>query len=93
VSRGPGEAALSFSGETPGRSDAFEARELPPAEFLDPESSVLLGVGATAPTVDPVGEQAGASAGGASAGRASWKRRIAPHHREAVQGFFGRGKD
>ena len=92
VSRGRGDAALQFSGETPGRTDAFEAKELDPAEWLDPESTAIVGVGAAAPTVDPVAQGGGLVETRSSAGRAAWKRRVAPHHRDAVQSFFGGGK-
>lgn len=91
VARGRGDAALDFSSETPGRTDQFEARELSPAEYLDPESSALLGVGATSPTVDPLAQGGSQGEARASAGRASWKRRVAPRHRDAVQSFFGPG--
>jgi len=92
VSRGRGDAALDFSGETPGRTDVFEARELDPAEWLDPESTAIVGVGAAAPTIDPKAQGGGLVETQASAGRAAWKRRVAPHHRDAVQSFFGGGK-
>ena len=92
VSRGRGDAALDFSGETPGRTDAFEPRELGPAEFLDPETTAIVGVGAGAPAVDAQGGASGLGATRDSAGRAAWKRRVAPHHREAVQSFFGERK-
>ena len=92
VSRGRGYAALEFSGETPGRTDQFEARSLDPAEWLDPGSTAIVGVGATSPTVDPTAQAGGLVESEASAGRAAWKRRVAPHHRDAVQSFFGGGK-
>jgi hypothetical protein len=92
VTRGRGDAQLDFSGETPGRTDAFEARELPGAERHDAESTALVGVGGTAPTVDPRAEGAGLAETRASAGKSAFKRRVAPRHRDAVQGFFG-GKD
>jgi hypothetical protein len=92
VSRGRADASLDFSGETPGRTDQFEARELDPAEWLDPESTAIVGIGASAPTVEPAAAGGGLVETQASAGRAAWKRRVAPHHRDAVQGFFGGGQ-
>lgn len=89
VSRGRGDAALEFSGETPGRTDEFEAHQLSPAERLDPESTAIVGVGASAPDVEPTAQAGGLVETRASGGRAAWKRRVAPHHRDAVQGFFG----
>jgi len=92
VSRGPGPAGLDFSGQTDGSSEEFEAETLPSAEFLDPESTGLVGVGGTAPTVAPDGSSSGRVETRASSGNSTWKRRVAPRHREAVQGFFGGGK-
>ena len=89
VSRGRADAALEYSGETPGRTEQFEPRALDPAQWLDPDSTAVVGVGASEPTVAPERGSAGLVEGAASAGRASWKRRVAPHHREAVQSFFG----
>ena len=89
VSRGRGDAALDYSNETPGRSDQFEPEALPSAELLDLESTGILGVGAGAPTVEPTAGGAGSTEVQASAGRSAWKRRLAPHHREAVREFFG----
>jgi hypothetical protein len=92
VSRGRGDATLDFSGETPGRTDQFEAKELDPAQWLDAESTAIVGVGAAAPTADPTAQAGGLVESEASAGRAAWRRRVAPHHRDAVLSFFGGGR-
>jgi hypothetical protein len=92
VARGRGDAKLEYSGETSGRTDQFEAKELDPARVLDPESTAIIGVGAGTPDVAPERGSAGLVESQASTGRASWKRRVAPHHREAVQSFFGSQK-
>jgi hypothetical protein len=63
---------------------------LPAARYSDPEHSLTIGVGASAPEVDPQAESAGNADVALSAGRAAWKRRLAPHHREAVKTFFTR---
>jgi hypothetical protein len=89
VTRGRGDATLEYGGETPGRTDLFEPKVLDPAQYLDPESTAVLGVGTSAPTVAPERGSGGAADGKTSSGQASWKRRVAPHHREAVQSFFG----
>jgi len=85
---------MVWGSESPEQSGRFEAKALPPGRFADPESSAVLGIGAGAPEVDPV---AGADVSGGvapSAGRGAWRRRLAPHHREAVRVFFGpTGKD
>ena len=92
VTRGRGDAALEFSGETTGRTDEFEAQELDPAEWLDPQSTALVGAAAAEPDVEPAAQSGGLTDVKASSGRAAWKRRVAPHHREAVQRFFGGAK-
>jgi hypothetical protein len=88
ITRGRGDAEMSWGEESSGDTDRFEAKALPDAQYRDPEHSLVIGVGASAPTVDPVRESAGDADVAASAGRAAWKRRLAPHHREAVKTFF-----
>jgi hypothetical protein len=78
--------------ETPGRVDQFEARALPSAERLDLESAQLLGVSAATPRTDANGEGAGLVDVEASLGESSWRRRLAPRHRAAVQEFFSKGE-
>lgn len=90
VSRGRGDAALNFSGETEGRTDQFESKELPEAQVLDPESTAVVSVGLGTPEADANGQSGGNVDAGTSVGRGAWKRRLAPHHREAVQEFFGK---
>ena len=75
--------------ESAGRSDQFEATRLDQARMIDPESTAILGVGAGAPTVDPVAGSAGKAPVRTSSGQNAWRRRLAPRHREAVKTFFG----
>ena len=56
--------------------------------MLDPESTAVLGISAGAPTTDGVGESAGTANVDGSRGEGVWRRRLAPHHRDAVQRFF-----
>lgn len=93
VSRGRADARLDFSGETPESAERFEEHALPPGGRLDLERSVLLGVGGAEPTVEPTAEGSGLVETEASVGDASWKRRLAPRHREAVRRFFDGAKD
>jgi hypothetical protein len=88
VTRGRGDAEMSWGAESSGDTDRFEAKALPDAQYRDPEHSLVIGVGASVPTVEPVPESAGNSDVATSTGRAAWKRRLAPHHREAVKSFF-----
>lgn len=93
VSRGRGDAELNFSDETAGRTDQFEAKQLPDAAVLDTEATAIVGVGTTTPKTEPRAEGAGLVETQSSTGKSAWKRRLAPHHREAVQGFFGGKKE
>ena len=89
VTRGRADAELTWGDESPGRTDAFAPKQLPPGTQLDPEQSALLGVSAAAPEVDPVAEGAGSQPTERAAARTAWRRRLAPTHREAVTRFFG----
>lgn len=93
VSRGRADAQLEYGDETRGGTDAFEPKQIPDAKYLDTDATAIVGVGATAPEVTPESGGAGLQDSKASTGKSAWKRRLAPHHREAVQGFFGTGKD
>src|SRR5689334_23570908 len=88
VSRGRGDAEMVWGRESQGDSERFEAKALPSAQFPDADHSAVLGIGAAAPTVEPVAEAAGLSNVSVSTGKSAWKRRLAPHHREAVKTFF-----
>jgi hypothetical protein len=93
VSRGRGDAELTYGQEAPGRTDQFQPEQLPDARVLDSESTAIVGIGATSPTVEPSAQASGLVEVEASTGKGAWKRRLAPHHREAVQGFFGGDKE
>ena len=92
VTRGRGDAGLEYTNTTDGGTDPFAARELPAAEYLDQESTAVVGVGAADPTVAPGGGASGLVDTQASTGKTAWKRRVAPRHRAAVRGFFGGDK-
>ena len=74
----------------PGATDELGVEALPQAEFLDPESSTLLGVAAGTPQANPRREGSAASTGtgDATTGSAAWRRRLSPRHRDAVRTFF-----
>jgi hypothetical protein len=93
VTRGRGDAELTWRDEVAGRTDQFAPEQLPDASVLDAESTAIVGIAATSPTVEPTAEGAGAVDVRASAGRSAWKRRLAPRHRDAVQSFFGGDKE
>ena len=79
---------MTWGEEAAGRSEDFAAKALDPAKTLDAESTAVLGIGATSPTVDAQGESAGSASAAGSTGEGAWRRRLAPHHREAVKRFF-----
>ena len=88
VSRGRADAEMTWGEEVSGQTDKFEAKALAPAQNLDIEHSAVLGVGAGAPSVAPEAEGAGDAGVAGSTGKSAWRRRLAPHHREAVKSFF-----
>ena len=92
VSRGRGDAEMTWGEESPGDTSKFEANTLPDARYADPENSQIVGLGAAAPNVDPQAEAPGAGAIEASSGQSAWRRRLAPHHRDAVRTWFGTDK-
>ena len=79
---------MTWGEEFKGRSEDFQAKALDPAKVLDSESTAVLGIGATSPTVDAQRESAGSMSAQASTGDGAWRRRLAPHHRDAVKHFF-----
>ncbi len=91
VDRGRADAEMIWGEETPGDTSRFDAKELPDARYADPEHSGIVGIGATSPPVDPTAEAPGSGAIEASGGRSAWRRRLAPHHRDAVRSWFGPG--
>lgn len=90
ISRGRADAEMVWGQESAGDTERFEAKALPGARFQDAEHSVVVGVGAAEPDVDPSAESAGLSNVDVSSGKSAWKRRLAPHHRDAVKTFFTR---
>lgn len=88
VSRGRGDARMIWGDESPDLAQEL-ARALPAAEYRNLDDTAVLGVGRTAPRVAPSAEGGGLVDGDASVGRAAWRRRLSPRHRDAVRSFFG----
>ncbi|QDU66798.1 hypothetical protein [Engelhardtia mirabilis] len=88
VSRGPGEASLDFTGETARFSEQFEATALPSGQYPDLEHSQTIGISTGDPQVDVVRQGAALTEFGTEGGQSSWRRRLAPRHRDAVRRFF-----
>ncbi len=89
VSRGPGAAQLDWGAETPDLAAEMQARALPPPANYDEAMRLLQTAGVT-PRADGIAEAVAEAAAGGATGQASWQRRTAPHHREAVRRFFAR---
>ncbi|MBL8695960.1 MAG: hypothetical protein JNJ88_17835 [Planctomycetes bacterium] len=88
VTRGRGDAPMAWGSASEGDESKFQAQVLDPARSLDAEHSAITGISAGAPKADPRGESAGNVAVSASSGKATWRRRLSPHHREAVRTYF-----
>lgn len=88
MSRGRGDAELTFGDETNLKSGDFESERLGGQAVPDLSQSELLGVELVAPEVLAQGEAAGAADVEASAGAATWNRRLSPTQRAAVRRFF-----
>ena len=88
ITRGRGDAGLGLTNETEGATDAFRARRLPRGAVV-PKTWERIGVSRVAPSVDPVRSGEPGSAGVEGTGEATWHRRLAPRHREAVRRYFG----
>lgn len=90
VNRGRGDAEMTWGEESEGATDKFPLQVLPPAALEDLQNSGLLGVGRGSPTAEPNAEAAGNAAVSGSVGKAAWRRRLSPSHRQAVKTFFSK---
>ncbi len=88
VGRGPGSAPLTFGEEQPELRDRFKVGALPKGSLPDFENSGLVGLSATAPTVEVLEQAGGNGAFGTEGTQTSFTRRVAPRHRDAVRDFF-----
>lgn len=89
---GPGGGATSpWADEPSERAGLFQPRRLPPGAIPDPESSAALGHtlgGSPEAEPRPAGEAAGLVELEATTGAGTWRRRLHPAHRRAVERFF-----
>ena len=89
ISRGRGDAFLGLTNDTQGGTDAFKAERVPGGGAPSREW-VRIGTSRTAPETNPVRDTGAGNAGAEGSGEASWRRRLAPRHRDAVKRFFSR---
>ena len=89
VSRGRGDAELTWGDESAEEGTKFRETVLPPG-FLDQPGESVLGESATAPEVNPAATAARAEGrlSDPAAGRATWNRQLRPRHRSAVRRYF-----
>jgi hypothetical protein len=91
ISRGRGDAPITFSDGTKEDGAAFKEKTITPAALSDIKKSMLVGMGTTAPEerVQPVGDS-GALSGAAAGGGSAHKHVILPRHSRAVKNYFQR---
>ena len=92
VSRGRGDAPMTFGQSSSEEGVEFKELTLPPASVAALKESHLVGVSTAAPSVDTSTEAAkpGALADAAAGGGAARTQTILPRHRGAVRRYFGR---
>lgn len=89
VSRGRGDAELTWGQESDEQGIKFQAVVLPPGFAEDPQADVQ-GVRLTAPQVDPAApsERAAARSFDPATGRETWDRSLRPRHKGVVKQYF-----
>ncbi len=93
VNRGRGDAALEYSNRSDTDTSKLDVKRLPPGVAAPREWSIV-GMRRTAPESDAQRDNTGGSAGTAGTGKVTWRRRLAPRHRDAIRRFFSsRGKE
>jgi len=90
ISRGRGDAPMTWSDPTSAEGAKFKEEALPPAALADLRESQLVGVTVTAPqtATEPGTAQSGALTAGGAADAHS--QLVLPHHRGAVKRYFQR---
>ncbi len=89
VSRGRGDAELTWGAESDEQGIRFKETVLPPGFLEDPKDEVV-GVRLTAPKVEPAAtaERGPAREIDPATGRETWNRKLRPRHKEVVKEFF-----
>ncbi len=92
VSRGRGDAPLTWTDGTDENGAAFKEEIIQPSAIGQPDQSRLVGLSSGEPESNdaPAAVTGGALAGGGEGGGAH-KQRVLPQHRRAVQRYFHRG--
>lgn len=89
VTRGRGDAELTWGDETDEQGFKFKETVLPPG-FLEQPKEEIVGVRLTAPKVDPTAtaERGPARTIDPATGRETWDRQLRPRHKAVVKEFF-----
>lgn len=87
VDRGRGDADLDYLHDTDADTSGLSPAKLPPGVAV-PDEWQVAGVSRAVPFADPREAAPGSGDGVAGQGRATWHRRLAPRHRDAVRRFF-----
>jgi hypothetical protein len=89
ITRGRGDAELSWGDESDEQGVRFKETVLPPG-FLEDAKDEVVGVRLSAPEVDPASTAARGSATDVepTTGRETWGRRLRPRHKEIVREYF-----
>jgi hypothetical protein len=91
VDRGRGDAAMTWTDGTNEKDAKFKEKVLPPSAVAGVNDSRLLGLSATAPTIDKNTVVAhGALNAAASGGGSAFTQTILPRHKGAVRRYFER---
>ena len=91
VDRGRGDAAMTWTDGASEKDAKFKEKLLPPSSVAGLKDSQLVGLSASAPTVDTSGVAAhGALNNTASGGGSAYTQTILPRHRGAVKRYFDR---
>jgi hypothetical protein len=91
VDRGRGDAAMTWTDGSNEKDARFKEKVLPPSSVAGLNDSQLVGLSASAPTVDTSGVAAhGALNSAASGGGSAYTQTILPRHRGAVKRYFDR---
>ncbi|QDU36431.1 hypothetical protein Mal4_07170 [Maioricimonas rarisocia] len=93
VTRGRGDAEMTWGDESDDQNAKFKETVLPPGFLEDPKNEVL-GVTLAPPeeTPDAAAPRGAAREERATAGREAWNRQLRPRHRSVVRRYFDSGK-
>jgi len=91
VDRGRGDAAMTWTDGTSEKDAKFKEKVLPPAIVAGLNDSQMVGLSASAPTVDQGGIAAhGALNSAATGGGSAYTQTVLPRHKGAVKRYFER---